>query len=344
MKRRKIIVISISVALLSAVVAIGIWQWYRLMECNVESRDGERHLIYVYPDTPMDSLTATIEKDFEIHSPFSWRLHSRLLKWHTVKSGAYAIDSCEGNLAVIRRLRNGEQTPVKVSFKSIRTAEQLSGRLASQLMMDSTEIVTRLRSEEYMAKYGLTLPTAVCLFLPDTYEMYWNISADALFERMWHEYKAFWNAKRLEQARQMGMTPTEIATLASIVEGETFHSFEKPIVAGLYINRLRKGMLLQADPTVIFAWQDFSIRRLLKSHLQIDSPYNTYKHKGLPPGPIRIPSAASMDACLNYEHHNYIYMCANADFSFTHKFAASYSEHKRNAREYQRELNKRKIK
>ncbi len=343
-KSRKWIILSLAVALLLSAIGVGVWQYYRLMVCNIESKDGESHLVYVYPDTPMDSLVEQLKQEFDIHSELSWRLHSRWLKWRTVKSGAYRIDSIEGDLSVIRRLRNGEQTPVKVSFKVVRTPEQLASRLASQLMLDSAEIASRLLSEEYMARYSLTLPTAVCLFMPDTYEMYWNISADALFERAANEYRSFWNVKRRAKAEAMGLSPTEVATLASIVEGETFNSSEKSRVAGLYLNRLHRGMLLQADPTVIFAWQDFSIRRLLRRHLEIDSPYNTYKYAGLPPGPIRIPSAESIDACLNYEHHNYLYMCANSDFSFTHKFASSYSEHRKNAREYQRELNRRGIK
>ena len=181
------------------------------------------------------------------------------------------------------------------------------------------------------------------LFIPETYEMYWDISVDEFFERMQTEHKRFWNTQRKAKAQEMGLTENEVATLASIVEEETNNNGEKPSVAGLYYNRLRIGMPLQADPTIKFALQEFGIRRILNSDLNVESPYNTYLHRGLPPGPIRIPSVVGLDAVLNYAHHNYLYMCAKEDFSGTHNFAATYREHLNNAQRYWAALNKRKI-
>lgn len=182
-----------------------------------------------------------------------------------------------------------------------------------------------------------------CLFIPETYQVYWDMSVEDFFKRMRKEHQRFWNQKRLDQAKAIGMTPEEVCTLASIVEEETNNNPEKPMVAGLYINRLHAGMPLQADPTVKFALQDFGLRRITNDHLTIDSPYNTYRNPGLPPGPIRIPSPVGLDAVLNHAKHNYIYMCAKEDFSGTHNFASNYADHMKNARKYWKALNERKI-
>lgn len=195
-----------------------------------------------------------------------------------------------------------------------------------------------------MSQYGLNAATAVSLFIPNTYEVYWNISTDGLFQRMYKEYRHFWNEHRTAQAKRLGLTPAEVATVASIIEEESNRQEDYPIIAGLYLNRLKKGMPLQACPTVKYALQDFGLRRILTKHLQVESPYNTYKYAGLPPGPIRIPRAATMDAVLNSKKHNYLYMCASTAFDGTHHFSSTYAEHARYARHYQAELNKRKIK
>ena len=182
-----------------------------------------------------------------------------------------------------------------------------------------------------------------CLFIPETYQVYWDMSAEEFFERMQKEHQKFWNQERLDKATAIGMTPTEVCTLASIVEEETNNNPEKPMVAGLYINRLHTGMPLQADPTIKFALQDFGLRRITNAHLAVESPYNTYLNTGLPPGPIRIPSPIGLDAVLNHTKHNYLYMCAKEDFSGTHNFASNYAEHMKNARKYWNALNERKI-
>ncbi|MCD7816338.1 MAG: endolytic transglycosylase MltG, partial [Bacteroides sp.] len=196
----------------------------------------------------------------------------------------------------------------------------------------------------YCAQIGYSTETLPCLFIPNTYEVYWTMTPEAFVKRMQKEHDRFWNEERKAKAQSIGLTPEEVATLASIVEEETANNAEKPMVAGLYINRLHADMPLQADPTVKFALQDFGLRRILHTHLETDSPYNTYKHTGLPPGPIRIPSIQGIESVLNYTRHNYLYMCAKEDFSGTHNFAATFSQHLANARKYQRELNRRKIK
>ena len=216
--------------------------------------------------------------------------------------------------------------------------------MGNKLMLDSLEVKNRLDDKDYLAHFGLTPETAVCLFIPNTYEVYWTLSADQLFARMYKEYQRFWNEERLAKAKKLGLTPTEVATLASIVASETNRKEEHPTIASLYLNRLRKGIALQACPTVIFAVGDFKMRRVLKRHLKIDSPYNTYTQRGLPPGPIRLARPDVIDAVLNAPKTDYLYMCANPDFSGTHVFSSSYSKHSSVARQYQRELNKRRVK
>lgn len=210
-------------------------------------------------------------------------------------------------------------------------------------MIDSTEIAGLMNDSAFQQKLGYNKETLPCLFIPETYQVYWDMSAEEFFERMQKEHQKFWNQERLDKATAIGMTLTEVCTLASIVEEETNNNPEKPMVAGLYINRLHTGMPLQADPTIKFALQDFGLRRITNAHLAVKSPYNTYINAGLPPGPIRIPSPIGLDAVLNHTKHNYLYMCAKEDFSGTHNFASNYAEHMKNARKYWNALNERKI-
>ncbi len=339
---KKTIFYSIAVILLAGIALAG-EQYYRAYINNLESNDGEAHLIYVYPNTSMDSLKAILSETHTFGSDWNWDLHCKLLRFSKPKAGCYEIGAKEGDLAVIRRLRGGMQTPIQLTFNHIRTREQLAARLDNQLMLDSLSIISRLEDNAFLQQYGLNKETAVTLFIPNSYEVFWTISPDQLFRRMQQEYKAFWTPEREAKARKLGLTKAEVATVASICEEETNKDFEYPIIAGLYLNRVKKGMALQACPTVKFALQDFKLRRVLKKHLQYDSPYNTYKYRGLPPGPIRIPRATTMDAVLNRDNNNYLFMCASADFNGTHHFSSSYAEHARYARAYQRALNQRGI-
>ena len=274
----------------------------------------------------------------------SFKQLAGMLKYPTnMRTGRYAVEPGMNNLALLNNLRRGHQEATRITFNNIRFKLDLAERLAGQLMIEEDDLLPLLVDSVYCASLGFTTETILALFIPNTYEVYWNISAEKLMQRMQREYKIFWNDVRLAKAKEIGMTPVEVAILASIVEEETAAVDEYPIVAGLYINRLQRGIPLQADPTVKFAVGDFSLQRILFEHLEIDSPYNTYKHAGLPPGPLRIPTIRGLDAVLNHMKHNYLYMCAKEDFSGRHNFAVTLAEHNRNANRYRAELNRRKI-
>ena len=345
MKQIKWIILSVLAVILIAGGTFLAKQYYHYTVSNFKSYDGEAHHYKVYPNMTTDSILVSITNDYEMASELAWSMQCQYMHFTEPKPGHYRFAAEISNQELIRRLLLGEQTPIKLSFtQAIRTREQLAAHMGKKLMLDSAEVIDRLNNKEYMAHFGLTPETAVCLFIPNTYEVYWTMTADQLFARMHKEYQRFWNEERMEKAKRLGLTPIEIATIASIIASETNKSFEYPTIASIYINRLRKGIALQACPTVIFAVGDFSLRRVLKRHLAIDSPYNTYKYRGLPPGPIRLARPEVIDAVLNAPKTDYLYMCANPDFSGTHIFSSSYSKHSAVAREYQRELNKRKLK
>jgi UPF0755 protein len=260
-----------------------------------------------------------------------------------VRPGRYKVTSEMSNIDLLRVLRSGKQEPVNVVFNNIRIPEQLAGRIAKQIEADSLELLKVFLDSSYHQKFGIPQHQIAMLFIPNTYEFFWNTSAAGFLERMHREYESFWTAGRQEKLEKIKMTRAQVATLASIIEMETSRNDEKARIAGVYMNRLRIGMRLQADPTLVFAHADFSIRRVLNKHKRIDSPYNTYKHAGLPPGPISFPSITSIDAVLNYEVHDYLYFSAREDFSGYHNFARTYQQHLVNARRYHRALNERNI-
>ena len=320
-------------------------QYYRMNVSNFTSKDGETHKYYIYPNSSIDSVMSLVLTDYDLAAKQDFKWHTKRLCFTSVKPGHYQFPVKMGSKLFINKLLLGQQTPVRLTFNNqIRTRQQLAARLGKQLLLDSVDIITRLDSAEYMAKYNLNRETAICMFLPNTYEVYWTTTPDNLFERMYKEYNRFWTDERRHKADSMHLSLTEVATIASIIESETHRKSEFPTIASLYLNRLRLGMPLQACPTVIFAVGDFSMRRVLKRHLKIDSPYNTYKNKGLPPGPIRCAQGSTMDDVLNAPKTNYLYMCANPDWSGTHLFSATYSQHAAAAKQYQKELNARKIK
>ena len=261
-----------------------------------------------------------------------------------VKPGNYAIRPGDSMRDICLRLLSGNQTPVKLVIPSVRTLDRLAGAVGKQLMTDSASIAAILTDSHLIDSLGYTDETFPALFIPNTYEVYWTMTPQQFISRMQKEHARYWNDTRLSKAKALGLTPIEVTTLASIVDEETNKNDEKPLVAGLYLNRLKRDMLLQADPTVKFAHGKFELRRILFAHLTIDSPYNTYKYAGLPPGPIRIPSTAALESVLNPAQHNYIYMCAKEDFSGYHNFATTLSQHNANARRYQQELNRLKVK
>ncbi len=261
-----------------------------------------------------------------------------------IKTGRYAIDPDMTIRDVVALLKGGHQTPVKLKFNNIRTKADLAERLSNQLMMPKETILAALSDSVRCAALGFNVETIDCMFIPNTYEVYWDISLDSFLKRMHTEYERFWTEDRKAKAKSQGLSPVEVSILAAIVEEECYFSDEYPMVAGLYLNRLRSGQMLQADPTVKYAVGDFSLKRILFAHLQVDSPYNTYKHEGLTPGPIRVPSIKGIDAVLNATKHDYLYMCAKEDFSGRHNFAVTHAEHVRNANKYRAALNTRGIK
>lgn len=260
-----------------------------------------------------------------------------------VKPGLYQLRKDMSNLQAINLLRSGAQQPVKLTFTLARKIDELPEKIAPFVHFSAEDLSEIMLSASAPEKYGFTPETFISMFVPNTYEVYWTITPEQFLDRMKKEYDRFWNADRLAKAEAIGLTPNEVSTLASIVESETNKMDEAPKVAGMYLNRLKRGMLLQADPTLKFAIGDFTIRRVLNKDKEIESPYNTYKYAGLPPGPISLPSIGGLNAVLNAENHNYLYLCAKADFSGYHAFATNLTDHNRNARELHRALNKAKI-
>ncbi len=260
-----------------------------------------------------------------------------------IKSGHYILKEGMSNKQIITKLRSKQQDPVRLVFNNIRIKQELAGHLAEQLEADSVTLLKLLNDADYLKKFGFTTDNIISMFIPNTYEVYWDITAEKFMERMHKEYIVFWNDKRKTKLKEIGLTELQAITLASIVEKESNMNDEKPDVAGVYMNRLKQGWLLQADPTLVYALGDFSIKRVLNVYKTIDSPYNTYKYVGLPPGPICLPSISSIDAVLNYRQHNYMYFCAREDFSGYHNFAVTMNEHLLNAAKYQQALNKRGI-
>lgn len=319
-------------------------RYYRYARSNFHSLDGKAHGYYVHPGMSMDSLMSEVMVDYDIASLSAWEADQKKAHIDTLRPGYYRLEARMADRQLLRMLKRGEQAAIRLTFNNtLRNREQLCGRLGHTLLTDSATLMQYMDSAAFLAQYGLNEETAVCLFIPNTYEVYWTCTPEELFERMKKEYDHFWNEKRLAKAKKLGLSPVEVCTLASIVESETHNRDEHPVIASLYLNRIRQGMCLQACPTVIYAVGDFTMRRVLNKHLAIDSPYNTYKYPGLPPGPIRLVQPSALDAVLDAPETDYLYMCANPDFSGTHVFNSDYRKHEAVAREYQKRLNERNI-
>ncbi|MCZ2443204.1 MAG: endolytic transglycosylase MltG [Flavobacteriales bacterium] len=320
--------------------------WYGyLYDRNVQIVDGEDPHIEIPTGSTFDDVYRVLKEKKCLKEPegFKWVAYKKNYAEH-IKPGRYKLVEGMTNLELVNLLRSGRQTPVKVSFHYLRRYEQLAGKVSYKIEADSSEIVTAMRNPSWYEPLGMDSLTLALLFIPNTYEFYWNTSGNQFVKRMGEEYQKFWNQERKEKAAKMNLSLAEVGILASIVQSEQLQrKNEWPRIAGLYMNRLEKGMLLQSDPTVVFAHGNFNIKRVLLKHIEIDSPYNTYKYTGLPPGPITLPEPGAIDAVLNYEHHNYYYMCAKDDFSGYHNFAVTLTEHNRNAEKYQKALNRSKI-
>ncbi|MDU1905478.1 MAG: endolytic transglycosylase MltG [Dysgonomonas sp.] len=302
--------------------------------------------VYIYVDKSKNykDLLMQIDTTAHVDNIDNFKRLADYMKYpENMKTGRYAVTPDMDIRKAIRALQSGQQTPVKLKFNNIRTKENLAERISQQLMLSEQELNNAFNDSIISHKYGFNEKTFISMFIPNTYEIYWDTSMESFLKRMKTEYNGFWNEGRRKKASDLGLSPIEVSILASIVEEECFFTDEYPIVAGLYLNRLKRGQLLQADPTVKFAVGDFALKRILNKHLEINSPYNTYKNTGLPPGPIRVPSIKGINAVLEPAKHNYLYMCAKEDFSGRHNFAVTHAEHERNANRYRSELNKRRI-
>lgn len=332
---KRIIIIIAAVLLIAG--GCSVYCFYKMFTKPVSVCQDYR--IFITPThTQQDVLDAIHQSDPNASTKaLDYLLRRRGYNSH-IHTGCYTVKSGATPKQVADMLSGGAQTPVRLTINSTRTVGQMARAIANQIMIDSTQIASRLCSPTFLDSLGYTPATVFCMIIPNTYEVYWNTSADALIARLVKERDRFWNEQRRGKASEIGLTPLQVMTLASIVEEETAKSDELPVVAGLYMNRLHRNMLLQADPTVIFALGGERPKRVLKVHLEVDSPYNTYKYAGLPPAPIRFVGTRSIDAVLNYSRHNYLYMCAKEDFSGYHNFTSSLSQHNANAARYQRAL------
>jgi UPF0755 protein len=261
-----------------------------------------------------------------------------------VKAGRYKIKNEMSNKSLVAKLRSGDQDPSKVVINNIRLLSDLAGKASRYFEADSMAFLSYITDTITFAKYGYNRDNFMTMFIPNTYEMFWTTGPEKFVTRMKKEYDNYWTAERLAKIKNWNINPTQAYIIASIVEKESNYDPERPTIAGVYLNRFLAGEKLQADPTVVFSTGDFSIQRVLYSHLTIDSPYNTYRNVGLPPGPICMPSVASLDAVVNAEKHKYMFFCAKADNSGKHAFAETYAEHTRNADAFAAWLNTQGIK
>lgn len=306
--------------------------------------DDQNKYIYIDNNDNIDSVYVKIEDVATMPQMLGFKLLTTCTSYpEKIRTGRYEIEKGKGVLSLYRKMRSGIQASVSLTIPSVRTTDRLAGVLSDKLMIDSLSFYKALTDTAICAKYGYTPKTMICMFIPNTYDIYWNTSLDKFLDKMDKESKRFWNFERTQKAKAMKLSKEEVMTLASIVDEETANNDEKPMIAGMYFNRLKAGMPLQADPTIKFALKDFKLKRIYHNMLNVKSPYNTYKNTGLPPGPIRIPSVAGIDAVLNHIHHDYMYMCAKEDFSGTHNFAKTYEEHLLNADKYSKALNKKGI-
>ncbi len=342
MKKKTKSIVVLVVAFLGVTALVAGASFYRIFLSENVRNPGMT--VIVPPGSTFGQLMDTLAKHEVLKSEQTFRRTAKILNYKRIRIGKYDISNCRSNLDLVRLLRRGQHYPVKFTFNNVRTVDQLVERVGHKFFFEPEELAALLHDPSYMQKYGLTDTTAVCLFIPNTYEVFYDVTAGEFLDRMHDNYRKFWNDERQSLAQGIGLSSVQVATLASIVEEENMRPSEKAIIAGLYINRLHKGMLLQSDPTVKFALGDFGRKRILNADLLVDSPYNTYRYKGLPPGPIRIPEASTMDSVLHYRHHDYLYMCAKEDFSGYHNFTASAAVHAQNAARYRKALNARNIK
>jgi UPF0755 protein len=335
-KRIKIFILGLS--LVSAMFSYYVWQVFKTPNFNVSAKQD--FALLVPEGANFTNVLDTLKKHDLVRDQLSFRFLAKVMGVsNRVRPGRYVISSEMGNFELLRKMRNGKQDAIKVVINNFRLKEDIAGRLSKQLPFDSTYIYRMLDSNEVVATYGFNKETISCLFIPDTYEVFWTSDFAHFLIKMQKAHDRFWTKNRISQAANLGLTPIQVGILASIVYGESKEPSEQSRIAGVYWNRFKLNMVLQSDPTVVFAWKDFTIKRVTGRYTAINSPYNTYRFVGLPPGPISIPPRDVIDKVLNLEKHNYIYFCAKEDFSGMHNFAATYEDHMVNAAKYQSALN-----
>jgi UPF0755 protein len=330
---------------LFAITSCDSLQKYQLGDKDVLSISGdETKEIFIKKDSDLNGVIAAIEEAKILSDKESFSDLAKLKNYSgkNIVSGKYTLKGSFTNNDLINHLRKGNgREEVNVTFNNCLNIEQLAGKVSAQLQLDSAALVALINSDELIKKYGFNDKTMSTLFIPNTYRFQWSTNEQEFVDRMALEYKKFWNNDRKAKLKAQNLTQSQVAILASIVEEEqNLHPEEWKRIAGVYTNRLDRGILLQADPTVKFALGDRTIKRLLFKHLEVNSPYNTYKHAGVPPGPLRIPSTKSMDAVLDHEEHQFIYFCAKPGGEGYHSFAKTLSQHNANANAYHRWLNK----
>lgn len=306
---------------------------------NKKPNFTEEYVLYVRPETTVSQISDSLQARAGMIRPKSLERSFRKLDVASkMKPGRYVVDASCPSVYVARMLVFGWQTPQDLVLSgTMRNKGRIAKKISTQMMVDSASVAKALDDKDFLAGYGFTPENVFALILPDTYQMYWTASVEEIFDRLKKEYDAFWTPDRDAKAKAQGLSRMQVSVMASIVSGETLKDFEYPVIAGVYLNRYRKGMKLQADPTIAFCY-DYTLDRILKKHLKVDSPYNTYMHVGLPPAPINVPPKACLDAVLNPAKHGYIYFCASSAFDGTHNFAVTYTEHLKNARQFQRAL------
>ncbi len=335
----------IAVFILFVVVGTVLLKYYRnIFSSNIDLGEKKELFIQIPSGADMQSVLHLFEESNCVInlSSLEWVMNKKHYG-ESIKSGRYRLESGASNNDLVNILRSGSQAPINLTFNNTRTLEEFAGKIGKQIEADSLSILNFLKDEANLKPYGFKPETVIGLFIPNSYHVYWNMSPKSFTDRMYNEYVKFWNVDRMKKASELNLTPIEVSILASIVDEETIKNDEKARVAGVYVNRLKRGIKLDADPTLKFAWGDFSMRRVLNKHKKIKSPYNTYKYAGLPPGPIRQASVSGLNSVLNCENHKYIYFCASPKFNGYHVFARSLREHNKNASRYQRALNVQRI-
>ncbi|HVD98108.1 MAG TPA: endolytic transglycosylase MltG [Cytophagaceae bacterium] len=317
---------------------------YQIFETPNIQVDKKDYYLYIPTGANFTTVMDSLEKDQVLTDKLSFAFVSQLMGYQEkIKPGRYLLSSNSTNLTVIRKLKSGQQDPLKLTFNNVRTKKDLAKKLDEKLEFSEQDFLILVNDPKVVAEYGFDTNTVMAMFIPNTYQIFWNASPEEFLKKMNKEYKKFWNKDRLAKAKAQGYTPIQISIIASIVEAETNKDTEKSRIAGVYINRLKTDMPLQADPTVKYALQDFTIKRVTQEHTACISPYNTYKNLGLPPGPINMPSTVTIDAVLNAEKHKYVYFCASPNEIGYHDFAESYRDHVNNANRYRKYLDKQKI-